>query len=202
MKHYVYKITFPGMPWFYYGVHTENGRDYWGSPKTHKWIWDFYDYKKQILQFFSTREEADLIEKRIIDYFLGDKNCLNECSGGKFSLESLRKGALKRNSFPIKESTREKHRLNMKRRWSNPKTSEKLRKTCLKNLSKFQEPEVKEKRSNSAKTTFKAIGHQKGNKNSQFGTMWITNGEKNLKIQKNQNIPKGYYPGRILKSRV
>jgi hypothetical protein len=143
-----------------------------------------------------------LIEKRIIDYFLGDKNCLNECSGGKFSLESLRKRALKRNSFPIKESTREKHRLNMKRRWSNPKTSEKLRKTCLKNLSKFQEPEVKEKRSNSAKTTFKAIGHQKGNKNSQFGTMWITNGEKNLKIQKNQNIPKGYYPGRILKSRV
>lgn len=190
------------MPWFYYGVHTKNGRDYWGSPKTHRWIWDFYDYEKQILQYFLTREEADLVEKRIINYFLDDKNCLNECAGGKFSLESLRKGALKRNSLPVKESTRKKHRSNMKKRWSNPETSEKLLKACLKNMSKFQTPEVKEKRNNSVKATFKKIGHQKGNKNSQFGTMWITNGEKNLKIQKNQSIPKGYYPGRILKSRV
>ena len=41
---------------------------------------------------------------------------------------------------------------------------------------------------------------QKGNKNSQFGTCWITNGKENKKIKK-ENIDKyielGYYKGRI-----
>lgn len=38
-----------------------------------------------------------------------------------------------------------------------------------------------------------------GSKNSQFGTMWITNGEVNKKVNKNDEIPNGYRKGRILK---
>jgi hypothetical protein len=56
-------------------------------------------------------------------------------------------------------------------------------------------PESRAKRINS----FKAIGHQQGQSNSQYGTMWITNGETNKKIKKNESIPEGYYPGRKLK---
>jgi hypothetical protein len=38
---------------------------------------------------------------------------------------------------------------------------------------------------------------QKGSKNSQFGTMWITNGIENKKIKKDlDNIPEGWYKGR------
>jgi hypothetical protein len=56
-------------------------------------------------------------------------------------------------------------------------------------------PESRAKRINS----FKAIGHQRGQSNSQYGTMWVTNGETNKKIKKNEPIPEGYSPGRKLK---
>ena len=36
-----------------------------------------------------------------------------------------------------------------------------------------------------------------GHKNSQFGTMWITDGLQNKKIKKIDNIPEGWYKGRI-----
>lgn len=35
------------------------------------------------------------------------------------------------------------------------------------------------------------------NKNSQYGTMWITNGTKNKKIKKDDVIPEGWYKGRV-----
>ena len=40
---------------------------------------------------------------------------------------------------------------------------------------------------------------QKGNRNSQYGTMWITNGYNNRKIKKNDVIPDGWYKGRLTK---
>ena len=47
------------------------------------------------------------------------------------------------------------------------------------------------------KQTYKQIGHQQGEKNSQAGTMWITNGKENKKIKKNTFIPCGWNKGRI-----
>ena len=41
---------------------------------------------------------------------------------------------------------------------------------------------------------------QTGKGNSQFGTMWITNGTTNLKIKKTDIIPDGYYKGRVCKT--
>lgn len=41
--------------------------------------------------------------------------------------------------------------------------------------------------------------HQAGARNSQFGTMWITDGTNNRKIKKNQPIPDGWFPGRSQK---
>ena len=38
----------------------------------------------------------------------------------------------------------------------------------------------------------------KGEKNSQYGTMWITNGIDNKKIKKNEPIPNGYKRGRTI----
>lgn len=52
------------------------------------------------------------------------------------------------------------------------------------------DPKFIEKRDNKPK------GHQRGNKNSQFGTMWITNGISNQKIIKGTTIPVGFKPGR------
>ena len=93
MKHYTYKVTFPGFRWFYFGVHTDNGKPYFGSPKTHRWIWDFYDCEVQILEKFETRGEAISVESRLIKPFLNDPNCLNEHYGSAFSTEASRLGA-------------------------------------------------------------------------------------------------------------
>lgn len=40
---------------------------------------------------------------------------------------------------------------------------------------------------------------QLGDKNSQFNTMWITNGVESKKIKKDSDIPEGWYKGRKLK---
>ena len=94
----MYKITFEEVPYYYYGVHKEKyfNEEYFGSPITHKWCWEFYTPKKQILEFFNCWEEAQEVEKRLIKPFYNtDKWCLNENIGGVLSLEVYRKGGKK-----------------------------------------------------------------------------------------------------------
>jgi hypothetical protein len=92
---YIYKITFEEVLYYYYGVHKEKkfNEYYMGSPVTHKWCWNFYTPKKQILEVFSFTDEgwleAQEIEERLIKpVFNTDKWCLNESCGGKISLKS------------------------------------------------------------------------------------------------------------------
>ena len=185
------------MPWFYYGVHTETGRPYFGSPKTHKWRWNFYEHEITILQWFESRKEADAVESRIIAYFLDHPDCLNECAGGKFSLESLRRGALTRNQLPVKEKTREKIGVATKSTWDAYSPKEKDNR--LKGMWRGTPSEERERVRQSQMDTFRLINHQQGENNSQFGTIWVTNGSENKKIRKNDPIPEGYWRGRKLK---
>ena len=48
------------------------------------------------------------------------------------------------------------------------------------------------------KQTFREIGHQQGEKNSQFGTIWITNGLENNRIRKEEHIPDEWRKGRVM----
>lgn len=103
LKIYTYKITFEEVPYYYYGVHKERKYNdfYMGSPKTHKWYWNHYTPKKQILQIFPYTDEGWLeakeIEERLIKpVYQTDRWCLNENCGGKISLEFLRENG-KRN---------------------------------------------------------------------------------------------------------
>ena len=95
---YTYKITFEEVPYYYYGVHKERkyNENYMGTPQTHKWMWNFYTPKKQILQFFEYTDcgwmEAQQVEKRLIrPVHQTDKWCLNEACGGRISLEILKR---------------------------------------------------------------------------------------------------------------
>jgi len=89
---YTYKITFEEVPYYYYGVKKEKyfNQEYWGSPITNKWVWDFYTPKKQILELFEYSDEgwleAQEVEKRIITPVLNDNWCLNENVGGIMSM--------------------------------------------------------------------------------------------------------------------
>jgi general stress protein YciG len=95
---YLYKITFEEVPYYYYGVHKEKVFEeyYMGSPHTHKWCWELYTPKKQILEIFEFTDDGWLealgVEKRIIKPFYNiDKWCLNESCGGVVALEINRK---------------------------------------------------------------------------------------------------------------
>jgi hypothetical protein len=93
---YVYKITFEEVPHWYWGVHKERkyGESYYGTPVAHKWMWKFYTPKVQILQFFSSWEEAKSIENRLIRPDLNNPLCLNEAVGFHMSLDSCSKGGV------------------------------------------------------------------------------------------------------------
>ena len=93
---YLYKITFEEVPYYYYGIHKEKkfNEYYMGSPVTHKWCWELYTPKKQILELFEYSDEgwekALEIEERVIRPFYNDDEwCLNERCGCKFSLDVL-----------------------------------------------------------------------------------------------------------------
>lgn len=98
---YTYKITFEEVPYYYYGSKKEKyyNQPYMGSPKTHKWMWDFYTPKKQILEFFEYNdngyEECRKVEDRLIKPVLNDPWCLNEICCGCYSLQTLVKNGNK-----------------------------------------------------------------------------------------------------------
>jgi hypothetical protein len=95
---YTYKITFEEVPYWYWGVHKEKkfGEKYWGSPVTHRWVWDFYTPRIQILEFFPYTDEgwkeANLVEDRLIKPDLNDPLCLNEGCGARVSREAAVRG--------------------------------------------------------------------------------------------------------------
>ena len=81
---YTYKITFEEIPHWYWGVHKEKRYNdgYMGSPVTHKWMWEFYTPKIQILEVFPFTDEgwkeACKLEKKLIRPDLNNSLCLNE----------------------------------------------------------------------------------------------------------------------------
>jgi hypothetical protein len=98
---YLYKVTFEETPDWYWGVHKEKkyGETYLGSPKTHKWKWEFYTPILEICEFFPYTDEgwgeARKVEDRCILPDLNNPLCLNEHVGGLMSLEASRIGARK-----------------------------------------------------------------------------------------------------------
>ena len=98
---YTYKITFEEVPYYYYGSKKEKyfNEEYWGSPYTHKWCWEFYTPKKQILELFDFTDEGYKkcreVEDRLIKPVMDNPWCLNENCGGNISLEVRRKTGIK-----------------------------------------------------------------------------------------------------------
>jgi hypothetical protein len=82
---------------------------------------------------------------------------------------------------------------------NDPEFLERARRHAVSILPKAWEASVTKEARKKRIESFKRIQHQRGETNSQYGTMWITNGETNKKIKKNEPIPEGYFPGRKLK---
>lgn len=180
--HFLYKTTCKTTGKFYVGMHSSDSLEdgYLGSGKILGYSRHKYgdeNHTREILEICESREQLKSREKEIVNEdMLKDPLNMNLKYGGEggFTKESSSKGARNRNKkygLPLN--------LLKSRGFKNKKHSEK-------SLIQLKE-------------TFKKNKHAVGERNSQFGTIWLTNGIKNCKIKRNEEIPSGWYRGRIIK---
>ena len=211
MHFYLYKITNILNNKIYIGVHKTSNLDdgYMGSGKAIVNAIKKYgieNFKKEILEFFKDRDEMFNREKEIVtESFLSRSDVYNVRRGGTGGFDHINKDkslVQKRNKnvASIRDYTRQVDGLNQFRKdtpdWRE-KTSE-----SLKEIYKNGYKNPFKGKTHSAETK-KKIGsansiHQTGERNSQFGSIWITNGQENKKIKKDVPIPDGWYKGRNL----
>lgn len=99
MRYYVYKVTFPTLPNYYYiGYHKDGGKAYYGTPVTNSIVWEFHSPQVEILKWFDTQEEAVTAEYDLLECWK-DPYCLNENRGGHISVEICREQGLRNYEF-------------------------------------------------------------------------------------------------------
>lgn len=193
---YLYKITNKIDGKIYVGVHrTHDLQDgYMGSGLYIKRAIAFHgvkNFKKDILEFFDSVDEMFDKESMIVnENFLKRKDTYNVCLGGTggnvhIALAAFRKKLDEDEVF--RQSVYESIRLGLERKrltgWVNPGF-----------LGREHSEETKQKMRE------KALVHSSGEKNSQFGTMWITNGKESKKIKKGAPLPAEWKKGRVIKN--
>jgi hypothetical protein len=167
---------------------------------------------KEILEFLPTREKLIIRESEIVNkILLTDKLCMNLKEGGQggfVNLKAVKKGRRITDEILEKKYGKDFRKI-ISKNYQNSlsendqkENSEKIKKRLKEigfNHSTFKGKKHKEesKKNIGKKNSIK----QKGNKNSQYGTCWITNGSDNKKIYKGDLIPKGWRLGRVIKKK-
>jgi group I intron endonuclease len=198
----IYKTTNKINNKIYIGKHeTDNPNDdYIGSGKHLKRAINKYgieNFTKEILFIFETEDDMNAKERELVtEEFCSRADTYNLCPGGKGGFGYL-------NSYGLNNSNKDMSIIGVKISKSltgklRPDVSVLLRKRHAKGLVKYDTFTGK---SHSEETKRKISEHNKslvGDKNSQFGTVWITNGFNNKKIKSVDEIPNGWYRGRKL----
>ncbi len=213
MFYTVYKITNQIDGKIYIGSHktTNLNDDYMGSGKYLRHAQSKYgieNFVKEILFVFETAEQMYAKEAEIVnEEFLATENTYNIKIGGfggwdhinsqlDIRIEKNRKAS---------ETTNSKHREKLSE-WGKrggkatiakhgvPKKFIEAGRTSFLNKTHTEETKRKIGLENSK--------HQSGSGNSQYGTMWITDGTDNRKIGKTESIPEGWKKGRTMVSMV
>ena len=205
---YLYKITNLVNTKIYVGVHkTSNLEDgYMGSGKVVNRAIEKHgieNFKKDILEFFETAEAMYAREKDIVnDEFLLREDVYNLRRGGNGGFDYLNKTKLNisghHKSYDCRVATLLANQEIIKASGHHIKNYQKPGFKDANNQQKMIELAQSDSARAKRKSTMLANTHSQGNKNSQFGTIWVTNGEKNLKIKKDNIIPEGYTKGRTI----
>ena len=201
--HILYKTTCTITGNFYIGVHSTvnledgylgSGKRLGNSIKKH----GKENHAREILEFFESREELIKREREIVNEdLLENKKCMNLKPGGYGGLCNEEHAHLFHKNggkaFFLKGSLKHSEKLKNDVSYRN-RYSEALSKSLTGEKAGFfgktHTDEFK-----------KMIGElnsvtQRGENNSQFGTMWITNGLEDKKIKKYDSIPEGWKKGR------
>jgi hypothetical protein len=156
------------------------------------------NHTKEILEFLNDRDSLAKREAEIVnEQFLQDPLCMNLQLGGG--------GGFGNNEHETK--FREGQLLYIKRYFENPNNVKLVvNQLNFKRIEKWKSGNIPEsigkgfKDKQHSKVTKQLMRekaqHRVGNKNSQYGTCWITNELENKKIRKGENIPNGWRLGR------
>jgi hypothetical protein len=212
--HFIYKTTNLLNGKYYIGMHsTDDLNDgYMGSGRRLKYSINKYgkeNHKVEILEFFDSRKELRDREEEIVNLNeIAKEECMNLTVGGKGSFYVINENNLNNKSNQCSLggkafSKKLKNDENFKDSWAK-KQREGLKKAHREGrmkswkeiynwTGKKHSEETKKKMSNSSK------GAVRGEKNSQYGTCWITKDKENKKIKKEElekYISKGWQKGR------
>lgn len=218
MYYTIYKITNKIDGKFYIGSHKTKNLDdkYMGSGKYLKFAQEKYGleyFEKEILHVFDTPEEMYAKEAEIVnEEFIATENTYNIKIGGFGGWDYINRNEIMHNGMTRNEFNK---MFSPFRNFSEEKRKEIQSKATQKIIeNELWKPGIKEIKRKYPNGTFygknhsnetkqkmsqSAIGKQDGEKNSQYGTMWITNGIENKKIKKDDIIPEGWSRGRIIK---
>lgn len=210
MFYTIYKITSKINNKIYIGCHqTKDLNDeYMGSGKYIKAAIEKHgieSFTKEILFIFDTPEEMYAKEAEIVNLkFLSEENTYNIKIGGfggwdhenldsdKQRAKSIKANAKIKSMVETDEGYRKKYLETKKSVASkNLKLAHALGKIKYDTFSGKSHCDASKSKIGKANSI-----HQTGTGNSQFGTIWITNGFINKKINKNDIIPDGWYKGR------
>lgn len=209
MYYIIYKITNIFNNKIYIGKHqTTNVNDsYFGSGKLVKRAIEKHgkeNFTKEILFIFDTEEEMNAKERELVteDFCLLEDN-YNLCAGGfggfsYINRKGLNQTPLKRGSSNLNDFYKIKYNTDpIFRAQMDEKNYIKLARYREANGGGFKgkqhSEETKLKMSEQKKIS------SRGERNSQFGTCWITNGKQNKKHLKTEPVPIGWSLGRKLK---
>lgn len=211
MFYTIYQITNLLDGKIYIGKHQTKRLDdgYMGSGKVLRHAIKKYgvqNFKKEILHVFATEAEMNTKEAELVnEEFVVRKDTYNICFGGHGGFGYLNSSG--RSNIGWKQNHLRKNS-DLARQIGN-KGGKALKEKLLDPIAKEEFSLLMKKKHNnkkgvrSASETARANiklamqNKQVGPKNSQFGTMWITNGAENRKIKKDlDSIPEGWYKGR------
>ena len=221
MYYYIYQITNLVNNKIYVGAHKTRCLDdgYMGSGKVIKYAIEKHglkNFRKDILEFFTNDEDMYAREKEIVtEEFLLREDVYNLRRGGHGGFDYLNSAEgifNRRHTFKIwsdsgtkafiekfnsDEAFKKAHLIKLQevRKKAIIKISEKYPKGVQYGKKQSEETKLKQK------DTYENIGHQQGEKNSQYGKMWIYNLEtfESIRINKDEIIPDGWNKGRKIK---
>jgi len=214
MFYTIYKITNQIDGKFYIGSHkTKNLNDnYMGSGKyllAAQKRYGIENFTKEILYVFDTPEQMYAKEAELVnEEFLSLENTYNLKVGGFGGWDyinenvELRKEKNKKARKNSDKKIFEKYGVDnsAKTEISRKKLSESIQKRMKKGFKPVPPSFKGKKHSLETKKILseKSSLSQKGNKNSQFDTVWITDGKNTRKVKKAEDIPYGWKKGRTL----
>lgn len=189
---------------FYIGKHKTDDLedDYLGSGKLLKRAIAKHgreNFKKEILHVFDNEDEMNSKEAELVQL---NEQSYNLCPGGNGGwgyINSNEEIWRKRNTKAGYEAAK-KYMLDPEKNRRNGQLVKELKLGIFKEgcprgnwLGRKHSPESKEKMRQSS------LGKIDGEKNPNYGNMWITNGTFNQRIKKGTEVPEGFRPGRVMK---